>query len=69
LRQKITATLTWGCDTQTLRANLSCLIQSLHQFLGQNIPSVMNSFGKKVSHGMELLPLLFSSAEKKKIDH
>ena len=29
----------------------------------------MNSFGKKVSHGMELLPLLFSSAEKKKIDH
>jgi hypothetical protein len=29
----------------------------------------MNSFGKKVSHGMEVLPLLLSFAEKKKIDH
>jgi len=69
LRQEVASALAWGCDTQTLRANRSCLIQSLYQFLSQNIPAVMNSFGKKVSHCMELLPLLLSSSEKKKIDH
>jgi hypothetical protein len=69
LCQKVASALAWSCDAQTLSAKLSCLIQSFHQFLGQNIPSVMNSFGKKVSHGMELLPLLLGSSKKKKIDH